>query len=134
MPKHTGDRNECRSEAIALLHTVGVDKRYQQQRPEELPFGVQRLLSIAVAYRGDAEALLLDEPAAGLSEPEMLDLLNVVQTLKQAGVAIVLVEHNMAMVRACADRVLAMGAGHALAMGTPEQIWSNEEVQRAYLG
>jgi len=99
-----------------------------------LPYGQQKLLEIARAIALEPELLLLDEPAAGLNSTETRELVDIIYTLKDRGVTILLVEHDMETVMEIADRLVVLNFGQKLAEGTPYEIQNNQEVIAAYLG
>jgi ABC-type branched-subunit amino acid transport system ATPase component/ABC-type branched-subunit amino acid transport system permease subunit len=102
--------------------------------PDTLTVGEQRLLQIARALGTGAEVLLLDEPAAGMTADERGRLRHVLRRLAGNGLAVLLVEHDMRLVSAVADRVTVLDAGRVIAVGRPDEIRANPAVQRAYLG
>ena len=117
-----------RSLAIAEL-TARAD-----QPPAALATGEQRLLQIARAHATGARVLLLDEPAAGMTAGEREALIGVLERLARNGVAVLLVEHDMALVGRAAQVVTVLDAGRVIASGTPAQVRADSAVQRAYLG
>jgi ABC-type branched-subunit amino acid transport system ATPase component len=102
--------------------------------PAELTVGEQRLLQIARALGTGARVLLLDEPAAGMSADERATLRHVLRRLAGNGIAVLLVEHDMRLVNAVADRVTVLDAGQVIARGRPDEVRASPAVQRAYLG
>lgn len=120
--------------AAKLLLRFGVPSDYHAMSPKEIPYGVQRMLSIALAYGGGATVLLLDEPAAGLGGEDMSALVRLLNELKQEGVALVVIEHHMELIMAVADRICVLDLGRQLAYGTPAQVRSDPRVLEAYLG
>ncbi|MCU1592475.1 MAG: hypothetical protein JWP11_3731 [Frankiales bacterium] len=100
----------------------------------ELTFGEQRLLQVARALATGARVLLLDEPAAGMSADERATLRHVLRRLAGNGIAMLLVEHDMRLVNAVADRVTVLVAGEVIAAGRPVDVRTDPAVQRAYLG
>jgi ABC-type branched-subunit amino acid transport system ATPase component len=114
-------------EDVGLGHVLGAD-------PQRLTAGDQRLLQVARAVATGAQVLLLDEPAAGMTADERARLGAVLRRLAGNGAAVLLVEHDMRLVGAVADRVTVLDAGRVLATGTPEQVRADPAVRRAYLG
>jgi ABC-type branched-subunit amino acid transport system ATPase component len=113
--------------ATGLGHVVRAD-------PQRLTSGDQRLLQVARAVATGAPALLLDEPAAGMTGDERARLRAVLRHLAHRGTAVLLVEHDMRLVGEVADRVTVLHQGRVLACGTPDQVRSDPAVRRAYLG
>jgi ABC-type branched-subunit amino acid transport system ATPase component/ABC-type branched-subunit amino acid transport system permease subunit len=99
-----------------------------------VPHGMQRLVEIARAVASDPLFLLLDEPAAGLSPAEIRHLGRLLRELADAGVGVLLVEHNMPFVLGIADEVTVLHRGQRLCHGTPDEVRRNPEVMRVYLG
>ncbi|TFY98814.1 branched-chain amino acid ABC transporter ATP-binding protein/permease [Ramlibacter rhizophilus] len=100
----------------------------------DLPHVDRRLVEIARALALDPEALLLDEPAAGLSREDKRALQQLLRRIADAGVSVLLVEHDMALVMGLSDQVVVLDAGQRLATGTPAQVQADPAVQQAYLG
>jgi len=120
--------------AASLLSAFEIDERWFAQLPGEIPYGTQRLLSVALAYGDGAEVLLLDEPAAGIGGNDMTALSLVLRRLKEQGVALVLIEHHMDLIMALADEIVVLDQGRQIATGTPEAVRQNPAVREAYLG
>jgi branched-chain amino acid transport system ATP-binding protein len=100
-----------------------------------LPHGIQRLVSIAIAFATRPRLLCLDEPLTGLNQTEAVAILEVFRSIRSDyGSTILLVEHNMKAVMAVCERVVVLHHGQQLATGTPAEIRSNEQVINAYLG
>lgn len=117
----------------SLLRLVGLS-RDAGTRAGTLPFGRRRLLEVARALAAQPRVLLLDEPAAGLNEAETQQLGSVLERLRDAGLAVLLIEHDLALVLRISDRVVAMGFGERLAEGTPDEVVRHPDVISAYLG
>ncbi|HKL82263.1 MAG TPA: high-affinity branched-chain amino acid ABC transporter ATP-binding protein LivG, partial [Desulfobacter sp.] len=100
----------------------------------DLPAGRQKTAQIARALASEPLLLLLDEPAAGLNPVETHALGKLIQKIKQSGITMMLVEHDMSLVMKMSDKVVVLDQGKKLAEGTPRQIQSNEAVMSAYLG
>lgn len=130
-------RRRLRGDALApavqaALVRVGLAAR-ADQLAGDLAYGHQRLLEIAMGLVQRPRLLILDEPTQGLSDGEIAGFQTLVRDLAGA-VTILLIEHNMAVVMALADRITVMSAGRILAEGTPAEIHANRAVQAAYLG
>jgi branched-chain amino acid transport system permease protein len=120
-------------EAQRQLERIGMGDRLHELAGN-LALGPQRLMEIARALCADPTLLLLDEPAAGLRLKEKQGLANVLRQLRDEGMAILLVEHDMDLVMGLVDRVVVMEFGTKLTEGTPEQVQADPKVRAAYLG
>ncbi len=119
--------------ANRILQEVGL-ARYADVPASTLPIGLQRRLEIARALALDPQLLLLDESAAGLTHHEAEDLADLVRSLRERGITILLVEHNMRFAMGLCERIIVLNQGRVLAEGKPEQIQKNPAVIEAYLG
>jgi branched-chain amino acid transport system ATP-binding protein len=102
--------------------------------PPELPRGRRKLVGVARALAGRSKLILLDEPASGLDTAESLDLGRRLRRVADAGVAMLLVDHDMGLVLSICDHVYVLDFGHLLAHGPPGQVRSDAKVAAAYLG
>ncbi len=119
--------------ATELLAFVGLQSR-RDMLARNLPYGEQRELELAMALAAEPELLLLDEPATGMNPGETTRLIDLVRRLREIGVTILVVEHNMKLVMGICSRIIVINFGTKIAEGTPEEITSNGEVISAYLG
>jgi branched-chain amino acid transport system ATP-binding protein len=120
--------------AKQLLEFFGVAAQYHDKLPGDIPYGVQRLLSVALAYGTGSKVLLLDEPAAGLGGGDMKKLADVLVDLRKRNIALVVIEHHMDLIMSIADRIVMIDQGVMLATGTPAEIQRDARVREAYLG
>ena len=108
---------------------------YRDERIADLPYGARKNVELARALCAEPSLLLLDEPASGLNNEETDDISFYLEDVKHdLGVTLVMVEHDMNLVGQVADRVMAINDGRLLAIGDPDDVRDNPDVQRAYLG
>ena len=119
--------------ARELLAFVGLEE-YADAAATELPYGQQRRLEIARALAAAPQLLCLDEPAAGMNESESRDLMALIQRIRDRGVTVLLIEHDMHVVMNLCDRVVVLNFGQKIAEGTPAEIRVHRDVIEAYLG
>ncbi len=120
-------------QALDILAAVGLAEKTDQMAGS-FAYGDARRLEIARALAAAPRLLLLDEPAAGMNERESAALVEDITRLRPRLAAIVLIEHDMAVVRSLADRLLALDAGRVVAEGAPEAVLRHPQVIEAYLG
>jgi branched-chain amino acid transport system ATP-binding protein len=127
------EEKEAVAKAEALLEFTGL-LQYAHLPAGDLPVGRQKTAEIARALASDPLLLLLDEPAAGLNAVETEALGNLIGQVKDRGVTMMLVEHDMSLAMAICDKLIVLDQGRKLAEGTPREIQNNEQVMAAYLG
>ncbi|MFK8083670.1 MAG: ABC transporter ATP-binding protein [Granulosicoccus sp.] len=123
----------ARATAKDMLNFMGLSDR-SEQLASELPLGSQRALAIAIALVSKPSVLLMDEPFAGMNPEETNTMMALTQRVRDSGVTIVLVEHDMKAVMGLCDELTVLNFGTLLARGSPDQIRNNPKVISAYLG
>lgn len=107
----------------------------REQLVSNLPYGKQKLVELGRALAQEPKLLLLDEPAAGLTQEEKEEMIYSIKDIRDLlGITVVLIEHNMQMVKHISDRILAINFGKMLTVGSVQDVLSHPEVMRAYLG
>jgi branched-chain amino acid transport system ATP-binding protein len=124
---------EPRERAIEVAERVGLGDQLEQT-PEELPHAGMLRLELARALATGPDLLLIDEPFAGLSAGEVEAISEVLRELRNEGLTIIVIDHNMRGLLTLVDRTIVINFGSLLAEGAPDEITSNPEVQEAYLG
>ncbi|THA69365.1 branched-chain amino acid ABC transporter ATP-binding protein/permease [Streptomyces sp. A0642] len=127
------NERRLQAEADHILEKYGLTA-FADAHPQSLPYGIQRRIEIARAMAGRPRLLLLDEPAAGLNGEEVGQLSAIVRSIRDQGVTVVLIEHNMGLVMSLCERITVLAAGAVIAEGTPAEVAATPEVIEAYLG
>lgn len=131
--KYREDEVAALEEAERLMALVGLsDKR--DHAAKDLPYGSQRLLTLAIALSSNPKLLLLDEPTAGMNQKEAGKLSEVLTAVNRKGVSLFLVEHNMRFVMGLVQRVIVLNYGRVICEGLPEEVRKDQTVIEAYLG
>ncbi|MBV8850764.1 MAG: ABC transporter ATP-binding protein [Methylobacteriaceae bacterium] len=126
-------REEAEHEAALVLAQCGLSDRADQPCVA-LSYGEQRLLEVALALAARPRMILLDEPASGLNPTEARQLGELIARLRDDGIGIVLIEHNMQLVMRISDRIVVLHHGEKIAEGKPDAIQKDARVIDAYLG
>ncbi|WP_433496406.1 ATP-binding cassette domain-containing protein [Sphaerimonospora sp. CA-214678] len=132
-PKFRRVRRRDLARAEDMLRLVGLE-HLSDTEAATLPLGQRRMLEVARALVREPKVLLLDEAASGLDETEVETLAAVIRRIRDAGCAVILVEHNFGLVLSLADRIVVLARGAVLAEGTPEEIENDVRVRDEYLG
>jgi branched-chain amino acid transport system ATP-binding protein len=133
LPSARREERELTAKADAFLDMVGLS-RFRHDAATDLPMGAQKLLDVIRALMACPRMLLLDEPAAGLNDSETAELASLLRAVRNSGVTVMVVEHNMSLVMGVADRVMVLDAGSLVASGSPQEIRQNSRVIEAYVG
>ena len=132
-PAVIAEEKKAREFALELLDFVGL-KGHADKTSGDLPFGWQRLLEIARALASRPKLLLLDEPAAGLNIVETMQLGDLIRKIRNQGITVLLVEHDMSLTMEISDWIVVLDQGKKIAEGSPRTVQADEAVIAAYLG
>ena len=132
-PAQRREEQHLVDKAMAVLERLDLAD-VAHEEATSLAYGVQRRVELARCLVADPELIILDEPAAGLNENESAELNDTIRTIRDSGVTVILVEHDMSVVMNVADNIVVINFGKKIAEGNPDAIRSNPLVIEAYLG
>ena len=133
LPSSRIEEKRIKEEAFESLKIIGLDNR-ARERSTKLPLGERKMLGVARALAMRPKLIMMDEPASGLASHEISKLTDLIQRLKEDGLAFMIVEHNMSFVMAISNRVIVLNYGTKIAEGPPEAVKQDLQVIKAYLG
>lgn len=132
-PRARREEREIREKSMDILKLLGIEGLAGQEATS-LPFGKQRIVEFARALATEPVLLLLDEPAAGLNIYETAQISDMITTIRERGVTVLVIEHDMSLVMNISDEITVISSGKKIAEGAPSDIQRNPEVIRVYLG
>ncbi len=133
LPSQRKEERRSQARAMDALALVGLAEE-GDKHAASLPYGQQRLVEIARALASEPRVLMLDEPAAGMNAAERADIVEKIARIREAGITVLIVEHDIGLIMGISDRVNVLDHGYLIASGTPDEVKNEESVIKAYLG
>jgi len=132
-PRMKREENLCREKSKEILEFVGLG-RYESTLAGNLPYGRKRILEIARALASEPKIIMLDEPCAGMNPSETEELIKLIHKIRDSGITVLLVEHNMRVAMGISDLVTVLDHGMKICEGVPDMVRNDPQVIEAYLG
>lgn len=127
------EERALKQKAAEILEKMGLGP-VKDELTRNLPHGYQRILGVCIALATNPKLLLLDEPMTGMNKNEIQTMSNLVRWIRDSGITVIMIEHNMDAVMSLCDRIIVLNHGQKIVEGTPKDVQENELVVEAYLG